>query len=375
MKTVAIAGASGYVGGELLRLIAEHPDLKLVTATANSNAGETIGSLHPHLVQYRDVVLQDTTAQTLAGHDIVFLALPHTKSAEVASWLSEDTIVLDCGADFRLESAEQWKKFYGTEHQGTWTYGMPELVLADGSKQRTKLEGAKRIAVPGCNVTAITLALAPLARFGAIELTDIVSVLSVGTSGAGRTLKANLLASEIMGGASAYAVGGVHRHTPEIEQNLSKAAGEAVQVSFTPVLVPMSRGILAVNTASYCGFTKQYKGLENLHQKYQAQGLVVLGFPSNDFSQEKGSNKEIAEFCENTFGVNFPMFAASSVRGDQANPFFKQLISQGATAPKWNFYKYLIGRDGKLIESYNSMTDPDSRNLISAIEKSLKNRP
>ena len=133
--------------------------------------------------------------------------------------------------------------------------------------------------------------------------------------------------------------------------------------------------ILAVNTASYCGFTKQYKGLENLHQKYQAQGLVVLGFPSNDFSQEKGSNKEIAEFCENTFGVNFPMFAASSVRGDQANPFFKQLISQGATAPKWNFYKYLIGRDGKLIESYNSMTDPDSRNLISAIEKSLKNRP
>lgn len=249
MKTVAIAGASGYVGGELIRLIAEHPDLKLVTATANSNAGETIGSLHPHLVQYRDVVLQDTTAQTLAGHDIVFLALPHTKSAEVASWLSEDTIVLDCGADFRLESAEQWKKFYGTEHQGTWTYGMPELVLADGSKQRTKLEGAKRIAVPGCNVTAITLALAPLARFGAIELTDIVSVLSVGTSGAGRTLKANLLASEIMGGASAYAVGGVHRHTPEIEQNLSKAAGEAAQISFTPVLVPMSRGILAVNTA------------------------------------------------------------------------------------------------------------------------------
>ncbi len=112
--------------------------------------------------------------------------------------------------------------------------------------------------------------------------------------------------------------------------------------------------ILAVNTASYCGFTKQYKGLENLHQKYQAQGLVVLGFPSNDFSQEKGSNKEIAEFCENTFGVKFPMFAASSVRGDQANPFFKQLISQGATAPKWNFYADLIGRDGKLIESYNS---------------------
>ena len=133
--------------------------------------------------------------------------------------------------------------------------------------------------------------------------------------------------------------------------------------------------ILAVNTASYCGFTKQYKGLEALHQKYQAQGLVVLGFPSNDFAQEKGSNKEIAEFCESTFGVKFPMFAASSVRGDQANPFFKQLIAQGGTTPKWNFYKYLIGRDGKLIESYSSMTDPDSRSLVSAIEKGLKARP
>ena len=133
--------------------------------------------------------------------------------------------------------------------------------------------------------------------------------------------------------------------------------------------------VLAVNTASYCGFTKQYKGLEALHQKYQAEGLVVLGFPSNDFAQEKGSNKEIADFCESTFGGKFPMFAASSVRGEQANPFFKQLFSQGASAPKWNFYKYLIGRDGKLIESYSSMTDPDSRSLVSAIEKGLKARP
>ncbi len=133
--------------------------------------------------------------------------------------------------------------------------------------------------------------------------------------------------------------------------------------------------VLAVNTASYCGFTKQYKGLEALHQKYQAEGLVVLGFPSNDFAQEKGSNKEIADFCESTFGVKFPMFAASSVRGEQANPFFRHLIAQGAPSPKWNFYKYLIGRDGKLVESYSSMTDPDSRSLTSAIEKSLKARP
>ena len=133
--------------------------------------------------------------------------------------------------------------------------------------------------------------------------------------------------------------------------------------------------VLVVNTASYCGFTPQYKGLEALYARYKDQGLVVLGFPSNDFAQEKGSNKEIADFCENTFGVKFPMFAASSVKGDKANPFFKHLIAQGATAPKWNFYKYLIGRDGKLIDSYSSMTTPDSRSLLADIEKSLKARP
>jgi N-acetyl-gamma-glutamyl-phosphate reductase len=250
MKTVAIAGASGYVGGELLRLVAAHPELQLVAATANSNAGASIGSLHPHLLQYSDLIFQETTAEALSGADIVFLALPHTTSAEVAAWLRDDQIVLDCGADFRLESTEQWVKFYGTEHQGTWTYGMPELVLSDGTKQRELLRGTKRIAVPGCNVTAITLALAPLAQAGVIELDDIVSVLSVGTSGAGRTPKAELLASELSGSANAYGVGGGHRHTPEIEQNLSKASGSAVTVSFTPVLVPMSRGILAVNTAT-----------------------------------------------------------------------------------------------------------------------------
>ena len=133
--------------------------------------------------------------------------------------------------------------------------------------------------------------------------------------------------------------------------------------------------ILAVNTASYCGFTGQYKGLEALYARYKGEGLVVLGFPSNDFAQEKGSNREIAEFCENTYGVAFPMFAASSVRGPQANPFFKTLQSQGAPAPKWNFYKYLIGRDGRLVDSYASMTGPDSKAVVQAIERSLKAQP
>lgn len=245
---VAVAGASGYVGSELLRLIAEHPELELGAVTAHSNAGELIGSIHPHLASFADRVLQPTTSEVLAGHDIVFLALPHATSAMVAEGIAPDTLVFDCGADFRLEDAALWQKFYGTAHAGTWTYGLPELTLASGGKQRDKLRGVKRVAVPGCNVTAITLALAPGFTAGLFEPEDIVSVMSVGTSGAGRAAKVDLLHSETHGAARAYGVGGIHRHTPEIEQNLAKAAGQPVQVSFTPVLVPMSRGILSVNT-------------------------------------------------------------------------------------------------------------------------------
>ncbi len=245
---VAVAGASGYVGSELLRLIANHPQLELGAVTANSNAGNRLGDIHPHLRSFSDRVLEPTNHEVLAGHDVVFLGLPHGTSAEVAAGLSADTLVLDCGADFRLEDAEAWENFYGTKHAGTWPYGMPELTLADGGKQRGKLRGLRRIAVPGCNVTAITLALAPGFSAGLFDPRDVVSVLSVGTSGAGRAAKVELAHAEIHGSAKAYGVGGVHRHTPEIEQNLSKAAGDQVQVSFTPVLVPMSRGILAVNT-------------------------------------------------------------------------------------------------------------------------------
>jgi N-acetyl-gamma-glutamyl-phosphate reductase len=292
--SVAIAGASGYVGGELLRLLANHPQLEVKTVTANSNVGERVGSLHPHLTEFADRIFASTDADTLAGHDVVFLALPHAKSAEVAAWLSNDTIVVDCGADLRLESAEAWAKFYGGEHAGTWPYGMPELIVepvenntdartgADFSKQRANLSGIKRIAVPGCNVTAITLALAPGLAAGVIEPSDIVSVLSVGTSGAGRALKTNLLASEIMGGASAYGVGGVHRHTPEIEQNLSKAAGTTVQVNFTPVLVPMSRGILAVNTAKLVGGVTAEQVREAWQNAYGSETFVRL-LPDGEF--------------------------------------------------------------------------------------------
>ncbi|RZL65278.1 MAG: glutathione peroxidase [Variovorax sp.] len=130
--------------------------------------------------------------------------------------------------------------------------------------------------------------------------------------------------------------------------------------------------VLVVNTASFCGFTKQYKGLEELDARFRARGLVILGFPSNDFSQESGSNKEIADFCESTFGVKFPMFAKSSVRGEAANPLFKQLAERSGTTPKWNFYKYLVGRDGQVVASYSSMTAPDDRAFVQAIEKQLE---
>lgn len=133
--------------------------------------------------------------------------------------------------------------------------------------------------------------------------------------------------------------------------------------------------LLVVNTASFCGFTSQYKGLEALHTKYKDKGFAVLGFPSNDFSQETGSNKQIADFCENTFGVKFPMFTKTQVTGDGASPLYKQLIAESGQKPRWNFYKYLIGRDGKLVDSYGSITVPDSKSLISAIEKSLKTAP
>ena len=134
------------------------------------------------------------------------------------------------------------------------------------------------------------------------------------------------------------------------------------------------RVLLVVNTASYCDFTPQYEGLEKLYARYRERGLVVLGFPSNDFAQEKGSNKEIADFCENTFGVKFPMFGKSAVRGSDANPLFRQLAQQTGRTPAWNFHKYLVGRDGKVVGSYGSRTRPDDPELLRALEQQLAGR-
>jgi N-acetyl-gamma-glutamyl-phosphate reductase len=252
--SVAVAGASGYAGGELLRILAGHPSFDVTTVTAFQNAGQPLVQVHPHLRSLAHLDLVDTTATTLGGHDLVFLALPHGASGEITAALEADprneaTVIVDCGADHRLTDAADWARFYGGDYHGAWTYGLPELLLDGGSHQRDALVGATRIAVPGCNVTAITLALAPGIRSGVIAADDLVAVLAVGTSGAGRALRSELLFSEQHGSAAAYAVGGIHRHTPEIVQNLTAAGGVGTTISFTPILVPMSRGILATCSA------------------------------------------------------------------------------------------------------------------------------
>ncbi|MFH8341515.1 N-acetyl-gamma-glutamyl-phosphate reductase [Streptomyces sp. AM6-12] len=239
----AVAGASGYAGGEVLRLLLAHPEVEIGTLTANSNAGQRLGALQPHLWPLADRVLAATTADALAGHDVVFLALPHGQSAAVAEQLGPDVLVIDMGADFRLADAADWEKFYGSPHAGTWPYGLPELPGA-----RAALTGTRRIAVPGCYPTAATLALFP-AYAARIAEPEAVIVAASGTSGAGKAPKPHLLGSEVMGSMSPYGVGGGHRHTPEMIQNLGAVAGEPVTVSFTPTLAPMPRGILATCSA------------------------------------------------------------------------------------------------------------------------------
>ena len=248
MTSVAVAGASGYAGGELLRLLLGHPacaDGRLVIGalTAASNAGSDLGEHHPHLLPLAQRTLEPTEAELLAGHDVVFLALPHGHSAALAQQLGPQTVVIDCGADFRLTAGSDWERFYGTPYAGSWPYGLPELPGA-----RDALRGATRIAVPGCYPTAALLALLPAVAAGLVE-TDVTVVAVSGTSGAGRAARVDLLASEVIGSARAYSIGGAHRHTPEIAQGLRAVTDSPVTVSFTPVLIPTARGILATCTA------------------------------------------------------------------------------------------------------------------------------
>lgn len=246
--TVAVVGASGYAGGEIIRLLLGHPAftqgrLTIGALTAADSLGTTLAEHHPNLLPLGDRVLQPTDPDVLAGHDVVFTAMPPGHSAPLAQRLSPDTVIIDCGGDFRLRDSAAWERFYGTPYAGSWPYGLPELPGA-----RDQLRGATRIAVPGCYPTAALLALVPAVAEGLAEAAVTVVAVS-GTSGAGRTAKTDLLGSETIGAARAYNIGGVHRHTPEIAQGLQAVTQRQVSVSFTPVLIPMTRGMLATCTA------------------------------------------------------------------------------------------------------------------------------
>jgi N-acetyl-gamma-glutamyl-phosphate reductase len=244
---VAVAGASGYAGGELLRLLAGHPGLEVTAVSAGSSAGKPITSIHPNLVghpRFDGRNFDATDAESLADAELIFMALPHGESAALAAKLPNSRIV-DLSADFRLGDEETWHQFYGAvPYAGRWAYGLPELPGA-----REKIKAARTVAAPGCYATTSILALAPLLTAGLVEPDDIVIVAASGTTGAGRSPRVDLLASEIMGSMSAYKVGGTHRHTPEIEQALSEVCDSPVTLSFTPTLAPMPRGILATATA------------------------------------------------------------------------------------------------------------------------------
>ena len=273
MTSVAIAGASGYAGGEILRLLLGHPGygdarLTIGALTAAASAGTTLAEHHPHLLPLAQRVLAPTEIEVLTGHDVVFLALPHGHSAALAEQLGPETIVIDCGADFRLTDATAWDRFYGTPYAGSWPYGLPELPGG-----RDRLRGATRIAVPGCYPTAALLALLPAV---AADLVDpAVTVVAVsGTSGAGRAAKVDLLASEVIGSARAYNIAGVHRHTPEIAQGLRAVTDREVSVSFTPVLIPTARGILATCTARTSASLPQIRAV--YEKAYDAEPFVYL---------------------------------------------------------------------------------------------------
>ncbi len=273
MTTAAVAGASGYAGGEILRLLLGHPgyadgSLTIGALTAAASAGSMLGEHHPHLLPLAERVIEPTDVEVLSGHDVVFLALPHGHSAEIAEQLGPDTVVIDCGADFRLTDAADWRRFYGSEHAGSWPYGLPELPGG-----RDRLRGATRIAVPGCYPTAALLALLPAVAADLVE--PAVTVVAVsGTSGAGRAAKVDLLASEVIGSARAYNIAGVHRHTPEIAQGLRAVTDKPVTVSFTPVLIPTARGILATCTARTSASPARIR--EAYEKAYAAEPFVYL---------------------------------------------------------------------------------------------------
>ena len=268
---IGVVGASGYAGGELLRLLASHPHFEVTAITAHSNAGEQITSVHPQLQSYAGKKFNEFSPADFKNCDLIFLALPHGESAKVIATLPTSAKIVDLGADYRLESAEQWSKYYGGDYAGVWTYG-----LADIEPFRSLIAKSTKVANPGCYATSIALGAAPSASIA--DLSDLVVVAASGTTGAGRSAKINLIASEVAGSLTSYKFGGVHQHTPEIEQALSKLSGSATKISFTPILAPMPRGILSTITAK---LTKKVSTEEvhALYTKYFSDSQFVTVLP------------------------------------------------------------------------------------------------
>lgn len=254
---IGVVGASGYAGGELLRLLSKHPKFLPTYISAGSNAGEFITSVHPNLTQYENQKFEETTPERINQCELVFIALPHGESAKLIAKIDSSVKIVDLGADYRLSDSNKWNKYYGGEYAGKWHYGLPEVVGLDS------YEGVTRVANPGCYATAISLAVAPALDF--IDQSDIVVVAASGTTGAGRSAKINLLGSEVMGALTSYKFGGVHQHTPEIEECLSATSDQDVKISFTPILAPMPRGILATVTSKLTGGAN----IEDLREKFE----------------------------------------------------------------------------------------------------------
>jgi N-acetyl-gamma-glutamyl-phosphate reductase len=286
MRT-AVIGASGYAGGELLRLLATHPNFVVTVVSAHSNAGEQVTSVHPQLQSYAGRSFVTVDSIDFNQVDLTFLALPHGESAALISKIPAQVKIVDLGADYRLEDSSQWEKYYGGKHAGAWVYGMPEL----SPSQREAIKKESKVANPGCYATSIALGIAP--ALANIDASDIVVVAASGTTGAGRNAKINLIGSEVMGSLSSYKFGGVHQHTPEIEQALSTVAQKEAKISFTPILAPMPRGILATITAKLTkALTSQQA--HDLYAKHYAGEFFVDLLPLGQMpktSAVNGSNK------------------------------------------------------------------------------------
>ena len=263
---IAVVGASGYAGGELLRLLAGHPKFEISYIAAGSNAGELITNLHPQLTNLAGRKFETTNVEMINKCQLAFIALPHGESAKLISQIDKNVKIVDLGADFRLQNPESWQKYYGGEHAGSWVYGLPELV------DHKEISKSTQVANPGCYATAIALSVAP--AISIIDCEDIVVVAASGTTGAGRSAKVNLIGSEVMNNLTSYKFGGVHQHTPEIEEVLSKIGKKNVKISFTPILAPMPRGILATVTAKLTTKTS-IENVQDLFSSYYKNSKFV----------------------------------------------------------------------------------------------------